>query len=111
MADCPKKQAPSSLDCLLEEEKKQMIQHLLESPRSQRWLPPLPRQQQQPGGQLQASRLSTWSLHVESVHSQGPPVKQAVQVLLSRGLASLALLVILKAAVLSLPNVVTRPQP
>lgn len=67
-----------------------MIQQLPESPRSQRWMPP-PKQHQQPGGQLQAARLSPWPLHTEPVHSRGPPAKQAVQVGCHSGLGSLPL--------------------
>lgn len=67
-----------------------MIQQMLESQRRQRRMPQ-PKRQQQPRGQLQAARLRAWPRHIEPVHSQGPPVKQAVQVRCNSGLVSLPL--------------------
>lgn len=67
-----------------------MIQQMLESQRRQRRMPP-PKRQQQPRGQLQAARLRAWPRHIKPVHSQGPPVKQAVQVRCNSGLVSLPL--------------------
>ena len=67
-----------------------MIQQMLERQSRQRRMPQ-PKRQQQPRGQLQAARLRAWPRHIEPVHSQGPPVKQAVQVRCNSGLVSLPL--------------------